>query len=273
MEKSLEKQNPKYIQIVRQVEYVRKLTFIFRMIHHPNMIEEVETNIDGRPLELTGPQIYLFASKILGAAYALATNAEERSSSLLVKEILPTLTQFLKKKGQLTEKTIQSVVCDALKELFNDSSNEVLIRNSDIIDVSTGKIRETMQVAYDLIYDKVKKLTDGRDPTNPNEQAFYSAEYGKITHRSILNICKNPFRGDSGKIHTKEVQAKSMTFDKAIVESVGEGLKAIDKVEILDEPLPSSSGTEVLNSTLYREQGQNDDSEAARPARNTHPKR
>ena len=80
-----------------------------------------------------------------------------------------------------------------------------------------------MQVAYDLIYDKVRKLTDGRAPINSNEQAFYSAEYGKITHRSILYICKNPFRGDNGKIHTKEVQAKSMTFDKAIIVSVGEG--------------------------------------------------
>ena len=38
------------------------------MLHHDDLIEEVETNIDGRPLELTGPQIYLFASKELGSS-------------------------------------------------------------------------------------------------------------------------------------------------------------------------------------------------------------
>ena len=99
MEKPIEKQSPKDRQIVAEVEYVRKMTFVFRMIHHDDMIEEVETNIDGRPLELTGPQIYLFASKELGSAYGLASTNEERKASLLMKEILPTLTHFLKKKG------------------------------------------------------------------------------------------------------------------------------------------------------------------------------
>lgn len=72
--------------------------------------------------------------------------------------------------------------------------------------------------------------------------AFYSVEHGKITHRHILSICKNPFRGEPGKIHTREIQAKSMTFDKAFIESVGEGLKAIDRIQILDESLPPLFG-------------------------------
>ena len=64
MMKSVEKQLPKYRKVISQLEYTRKLTFIFRMIHHDDMIEEIETNIDGRALELTGPQIRLFSSKV-----------------------------------------------------------------------------------------------------------------------------------------------------------------------------------------------------------------
>ena len=76
MEKPIQRQSAKYKQIVTEVEYVRKLTFIFRMIHHNDMIEEVETNIDGRPLELTGPQIYLFASNRLCSGYGMASTKE-----------------------------------------------------------------------------------------------------------------------------------------------------------------------------------------------------
>jgi hypothetical protein len=260
MEKPLEKQSPKYRQIVEEVEYIRKLTFIFRMIHHNDMIEEVETNIDGRPLELTGPQIYLFASKELGSAYGLASTREERQKSLLVKEILPSLTHFLEKKGQLTERTIQSVVCDALKRLMIFDPEDKLIHNT-VNDVTTGKTREIMQVAYELIYEEVKNLTDGKDPINPNEQAFYSVEYGKITHRQILNICKNPFRGEYGRINfqtnSQKTSYKTMTFDKDIISKVGKGLEAITEIKILD-PEEEAESTEVLNSTLYAEQGKKD---------------
>ena len=90
-----------------------------------------------------------------------------------------------------------------------------------------------MEVAYDIIYDEVKKLTDGRDPMNPNEQAFYSVEYGKITHRQILKICKNPFRGEYGRIKNSKIQAKSMTFDKKTILDVGKGLEPITEIKIL----------------------------------------
>lgn len=45
--KSVEKQLPKYRKVISQLEYTRKLTFIFRMLHYDDMIEEVEINIDG----------------------------------------------------------------------------------------------------------------------------------------------------------------------------------------------------------------------------------
>ena len=255
MEKPLEKQDPKYREIIKEVDNVRKITFIFRMLHHEDMIEEVETNIDGRPLELTAPQIYLFASKKLGSSYALSSTKDDKQNSLLIKEILPTLSIFLKRKGQLAEKTIQNVVYEALSRLVNQAPEERLIHRIDT-DISTTKTTEVLEVAYDLIYDEVRELTEGRDPINSNEQAFYSVEYGKITHRQILSICKNPFRGQKSRIKRDNIQAKSMIFDKKIVRTVGEGLKAITNIEILDgEP-----GTEVLNLGSYREKGKNDDS-------------
>lgn len=101
------------------------------------------------------------------------------------------------------------------------------------MEVITGKTREIMQVAYDIIYYEVKKLTDATDPFNPDEQAFYSADYGKITHRQILNICKNPFRGEPGRIDNTKVKVKALTFDKEIINRVGKIFEAITEIKIL----------------------------------------
>jgi hypothetical protein len=108
MMKPAERRLPKYRKIISQLEYIRKLTSIFRMIHYDDMIEEIETNIDGRALELTGPQIRLFSSKRL-SSYSI-----EQENSLLEKEILSALSEFLKQKGELTKKTIDGIVYDAI---------------------------------------------------------------------------------------------------------------------------------------------------------------
>lgn len=269
MEKSIERQSQKYKQIVAEVEYVRILTFIFRMLHYNDMIEEVETNIDGRPLELTGPQIYLFASAELGSGYRKASSDDQRKNCLLIKEILPTLTKFLKKKGQLTKKTLQSVVWDALKSLNSTGRNETLIIHSNSVpEVNTGKIRNLIEIAYELIYNKVKELTDGKDSTTPNEQAFYSADYGKITHRQILKICQNTFRGEPGRIDvtvsSRRIQTRSLTFDKEIIEKVGKTFEAIISIKILDDKEEQKSdATEQQNFDKYGEIKENGQSNTA----------
>jgi hypothetical protein len=42
MGKSVDRRLPKYKEIIKEVEYVRKLTFVFRMLHHEDIIDEVE---------------------------------------------------------------------------------------------------------------------------------------------------------------------------------------------------------------------------------------
>ncbi|MGH9982639.1 MAG: hypothetical protein ACRD8W_01635 [Nitrososphaeraceae archaeon] len=256
MEKPIERQSLKYKQIVSEVEYVRKLTFIFRMIHYNNMIEEVETNIDGRPLELTGPQIYLFASRELGSSYRIASSDDQRKDSLLMKEILPTLTEFLKKKGQLTEKTLQSVIWDAFKLLVSSEPNEKLIHKT-VREITTGKIRSLIEIGYDLIYDKVRVITEGKDSINLNEQAFYSADCGKITHRQILKICKSPFRGEAGRIDistgNRRIQTKSLTFDTEIIRKVGKTFEPITKIEILENEASKEGESDVTEQRNFGE--------------------
>lgn len=103
------------------VDYTRKLSLIFRILHHGDTIDEAETNIDGRALELTGPQIYLFSSS------KLTSYTKDQSDTILKKEIFPALEKFLIEHGELTKKPLDGIVYDALRKLFLETQSEKLM--------------------------------------------------------------------------------------------------------------------------------------------------
>lgn len=248
----IDRQLPKYRKIVKEVDYTRKISLMFRIIHHEDLIEEVETNIDGRPLELTGPQIYLFTSRSMGSTY-LDIPENERKDTLLEKEILPTLSLFLRQKGQLAKKTIESAVYDALRELMSKVDLKV------IVDL-TGKQTQLFTLSYESIYTKVKELTGSIQSTNPNEQAIYSDEYGKITHRQILKICRNRFLAENDTIGSMEDKIKALTFNKETVDKVGKAFEVVTKIEIIIQSQKDAEeddiGTEGRNYPSYKDIGE-----------------
>ena len=163
MRKPTNKQLPKYRDIISKINYLRKLLLVYRIIHHEDIIEEVNLNIDGRAWELTSPQIFLFNSKILASG-------EEKPA---LKEVLKMLSKFLQKKGELTKKTLEGVVHEALeKELFPTITPRTLV------DVN-GRNAIIYTISHEDITNKVRELTDSISSLNPQEQAFYSTEYWK----------------------------------------------------------------------------------------------
>lgn len=220
--KPADKQLPKYKKVISQLEYTRKLTFIFRMIHHDAIIEEIDTNIDGRALELTGPQICLFSSK------KLSSYSTYQENTLLEKEILPALSEFLKQKGELTKKTIDGIVYDAIVDLMSGIESE-----EEAIDIVTGKNRILYKISNTDICIRVKELVDGSDPQNPNEQAIYSVDYGKITHKRILKLCRDRLMAEADSIGSGNEKIRALTFDMETVQKVGKSFEVVNKIEIL----------------------------------------
>jgi hypothetical protein len=228
MMKPVEKQLPKYRAVISQLEYTRKLTFIFRINHHDDMIEEIETNLDGRALELTGPQIRLFSSK------KLSSLSIDQGCSLLKKEILPALSEFLRQKGELTRKTIDGIVYDAIIDLMSRVEAQ-----EEVVDIVTGRKRILYKISNADICNRVKELVDGTDPQNPNEQAFYSVEYGKITYKHILKLCRDRLMAEPDSVGSGNNKMRALVFDKETVQKVGKTFEVVNKIEILprkDEP-------------------------------------
>jgi hypothetical protein len=140
MRKPIDKQLPKYRDIISKINYLRKLLLVYRILHHEDIIEEVNLKIDGRAFELTSPQIFLFNSE------TLASGKEKPA----LKEVLKMLSKCLQKKGELTKNTLEGVVHEALeKELFPT------LTPTNIIDVS-GKSIMTYAISHrEILQDTV----------------------------------------------------------------------------------------------------------------------
>ncbi len=216
MQKSSELRNQKYVNIISKIIHLRKLLIIYRLLHHADRIEEMNLNIDGRALELTSPQIYLFSSHMAPEKKALA-------------KILPALSKFLRKKGELAQKTIDGVAFEALNELFLETEPE-LTTDPDW----QNKIR--YKISHKDIVNKIRQLAEGIDSTIPNEQAFYSTDYGKVTYKHVLKIYRDRFFGRPSSIGVGRAKERALTFDKDTVEIVGKAFEVIDEIEILTEP-------------------------------------
>ena len=80
-----------------------------------------------------------------------------------------------------------------------------------VIDVN-GKNITIYTISNEDICEKVRKMVDGIPSTTPNEQAFYSTDYGKITHKRILKICRDRFSGEPDSIGTGNEKMKSINF-------------------------------------------------------------
>lgn len=236
MKKPIEKQKPEYREIISKIDYLRKLLLIYRILHYEDVIEEVPLNIDGRAWELTSPQIFLFNSDSLSPG----------TDKPVLKEVLKMLSRFLQKKGELTKKTLEGVIHEALeKELLPT------ITHRTVIDLN-GKSILTCTISHRDIIDKVMQLTDGIPSTNQNEQAFYSTEYSRITHKRILKICRERFSGEPDTIGRGEEKERALTFDKEIVEKVGRTFEIISEIKILE---PANYKEEEGNEDLGEDWG------------------
>ena len=147
MHKPLERQNPRYNEIISKITWLHKLLLIYRILHHGDIIEEADLNIDDRARELTSPQIFLF-------------NSDMSPDKKALEEILPALSYFLRKKGELTKKTIEGVVYESLITLFEVTESET------IVDLD-GKNKIVYTFSHKEICDKVIELADGTPSYNP----------------------------------------------------------------------------------------------------------
>jgi len=225
MEKPPEKQLPKYRKIIERITFLRKLLLVYKLIHHNDTIEEINTNIDSRPLELCGPALRLFNSTKLA-------NGERKA----LNEVKDALSHFLRKKGQLDEKTIEVVLYGVLKKLFEEIDEEGLHSNSSRKNIESkidGIPVTIYTLTYDLICETVMHEVEGIPIT---ARSFDSADYGAVSHDFILQKCRTIFKAENVRISVDDIKKKSLQFNAKETHAAGASFDVVTDIKIYDEP-------------------------------------
>jgi hypothetical protein len=245
MERPPDKQLPKYRKVVSRINFLRKLSLIFRLIHHDDTIEEVSLNIDSRPLELCGPAISVFNSDKL---------ADPNRKAL--PEIMDALGYFLRKKGELDKKTIEVVTYGVLKELFEQMDIEERAPGTSTImdqdackkelyDDVYGSKAMTYVISYDEICSRVMKEVEG---SFVSPRTFESPDYGRVTHDSLLSKCRHVFEGSNANLGRDKSKKKALRFDKDAVIKAGETFTVVSEIKIVKDQQEEGGGSTFEDS-------------------------
>ena len=221
-----------YNEVKARIDYLRKLTFMFRLIHHSDTIEEIDTNIQNRALELTEPQLRLFNSDKLASA----------DKKVLNDEVIPILSYCLRERGELTKGTLEAVIHRALDALLPTAQKEIILQTKH------DEVSAVKMLSREDVYTKVKELAEGTANIGDDgkEHSFYSAEYGKVSDKRIFNICRDKFHVKEGIIVNDSGRKRAMRLDENIVNSIGKSLNA--ETEII---IKSKSADSQTDSSLF----------------------
>jgi hypothetical protein len=152
----------KYKKLNREIEDLRKLLLIFRIINYDKPIPDLELSIKNRDKQLCKPVIRLF------------------QNSDVVNEILDSLTRFVFEKREKKLDSLDSYLFSIVKDLAK-SSNGYQISNDDLWTVICSLPGNTLQ---------------------HKPQSYQTDEFGTLSKSLITKTCEDKFcakKGHDGK--------------------------------------------------------------------------
>ena len=200
------KLSPEYKTLLSEITYFRQVMLIYRLLRANDLFEEVKTNIDGRPLELTGPIIDLFS-------------ALSKDKTTLKNEILPVLSSFLRQKNEISENSLDDIIFTAVKEL--SSNSDYYIKDN----------KEIFVVPNQDLHRKIRDASDGFD-LSPGK--FYSPILGEVHEKGILSYCRDKLHAISSKVGSGTEQSRAHLFNKKTIDSLESSFKVVTEISLLD---------------------------------------
>jgi hypothetical protein len=160
-----------------------------------------------------------------------------KDKAVLNNDVLPVLSACLRHRGELANKTLEAVIYLALKEMLPNANQKATL------DTDAHKLLSNQQ-----IYDEVYKLADG-SPIADKKYAFYSVEYGEVSEKKILKICRDKFFAKDDSIGRDGDKQRALAFDEKIVSKVGSAFNIVTEIKIL-EPEPDGQNRKMTMTMI-----------------------
>ena len=149
--------NIKRQELFDEINDLRKLLLIYRLVHIKDPYKEISIGLDGRDEELCKPLLQLF--------YTLGTSEET------LRELEETLQYFLDIKNKRKGQTLEAVIYPVIVNIVSDKGE---------------KIPSTQ--LWQLITDSLEGQTDDK-----NSNLFYSSDYGKMYRNTVTAMICDKF--------------------------------------------------------------------------------
>jgi hypothetical protein len=208
---------------------LRKLLFAFRMIHHNDVIPDLNLNIKHRSAELIKPQLRLFSSL--------------NNSPLAVEEITLALSKFIAERNDLKRNSIESRLLDTVNNLIERRGS----------DPHSDEFKELGPYAFynHDIWAEVKSVVDGQEIAYKTE-SVYTIEYGSISHKYVTSMYKSKFNARSFRIGSGNQTKRGLIFSKEVLDRLVIYYDVPDEIIILDptnRPEIKESATDATLAT------------------------
>jgi hypothetical protein len=226
----------KHTKLRAELLKTRKLLLAYRMLHHEDTIPDVRLNIINREAELTKPLIRLF-----------------RKSPKVLEELLPALSKLLNAKRRVKGNSLEAKLYVAIMNLIP---------------------YDTYVIDHQSLINEAMRISNGEDIAG--QQAFYSTDLGKVTHRRIIRTLIDKFKAERTHKDSGSDKKRALEFKEENLKKKGREYNVPEKIEIsADEPSQQdankldsfdvlfidslSSGTEGKEGTQCRDKYQGND--------------
>jgi hypothetical protein len=157
--------NTKRQKSLEEILDLRKLVFMYRLVHFKDRLKEVDVGLDGRDEELCKPLLQLF--------YTLGASEE------IQKELETTLQHFLNIKNNRKDNSLEALIYPVIVNYVSENGKEI---------------------PSDKMWELIINTLDGKlDEKNSN--LFYSADYGTRYRNTTIKMICDKFGAE--KKHTR----------------------------------------------------------------------
>jgi hypothetical protein len=214
--------DPKFKPLHDELIDLRKLLFAYRMIHHKDVIPDLNLNVKHRNAELTKPLLRLFSSR--------------DDAPVALEEIRLALSKIIFERNELKRNSIEA----KLREVINN----LIEGNSD-----GPKDLESYPLYNEDIWAEAKMVMNGRDNAFKPD-SFYSAELGTVSHKYLTSIYKSKFKAEPFKVGSGSETKRGLRFSKEVLNRLVIHYDVPDKIEILDPTDKLESKESATDATL-----------------------
>jgi len=214
--------DPKFKPLHDELIDLRKLLFAYRMIHHKDVIPDLNLNVKHRNAELTKPLLRLFSSR--------------DDAPVALEEIRLALSKIIYERNELKRNSIEAKLREVIYNLIEGSSDG-------------PKDLKSYPLYNEVIWAEAKMVMNGRDNAFKPD-SFYSAELGTVSHKYLTSIYKSKFKAEPFKVGSGSETKRGLRFSKEVLNRLVIHYDVPDKIEILDPTDKLESKESATDATL-----------------------